>query len=415
MNLGWGIIKCSRVVACAVLMLLWIPASLFAAEISLEQAVAIAVENNPDLAAVAKELVVARSEVQRANYISQFNPELVSGGEYRHRAGRSNSQDWRVALSQQLEVFGQPALRRRSAARGYERTQAEVRNQVRLLTAAVKLRFYDALRERRHSELLAELESLDRRLLDAARARFEGGEIGQIDLNLTRVRYGESRRVRIGSLEAYRLQRSSLGRLLANAAGAEPEPASDVKVQSLGTDLENLLALARANRPDIKAAQMEISRLKTEAQLNRRLALPNPTVGTFFGHEQNTEHFGGMSLGLSIPIFNRRQAEATAIAGRLAQARQRKRAVDLNVEHEVRDAHSRYLAALRGLRASQEDVVGPARESFGLLEDAFNAGKLDLLSLSVAERQAFEARIGYLDAWFNLASARVSLDLAVGS
>ena len=36
------------------------------------------------------------------------------------------------------------------------------------------------------------------------------------------------------------------------------------------------------------------------------------------------------------------------------------------------------------------------------------------LSLSVAERQAFGARIGYLDAWFNLASARVSLDLAVG-
>ena len=129
-------IRISRVVTCAVIMLLWLPASLFAAEISLEQTVAIAVENNPDLAAVAKELVVALSEVQRANYISQFNPELVSGGEYRHRAGRSNSQDWRVALSQQLEVFGQPALRRRSAARGYERTQAEVRNQVRLLTAA---------------------------------------------------------------------------------------------------------------------------------------------------------------------------------------------------------------------------------------------------------------------------------------
>jgi len=87
---------------------------------------------------------------------------------------------------------------------------------------------------------------------------------------------------------------------------------------------------------------------------------------------------------------------------------------NFNIEHEVRDAHSRYIAALHGLRAGQEDVVGPARESFGLLEDTFNAGKLDLLSLSVAERQAFEARIGYLDAWFNVASARVSLDLAAG-
>ena len=159
---------------------------------------------------------------------------------------------------------------------------------------------------------------------------------------------------------------------------------------------------------------MEVARLKNDAVLNRRLALPNPTMGTFFGHEQNTERFGGLSVGLAVPIFNRRQAEATAIAGRLAQSQQRLRAVELNIEHEVRDAYSRYIAALHGLRAGQEDVVGPARESFRLLEDAFNAGKLDLLSLSVAERQAFEARIGYLDAWFNVASARVSLDLAVG-
>jgi cobalt-zinc-cadmium efflux system outer membrane protein len=421
MKMGGGMIRISRVVTCGVIILLCIPLSLFAGEVSLEQAVALAVENNPDLAAVANELVIARSELQRANYISQFNPELLSDGAYRNRGGpdyrnrSSNSQEWRVGLSQQLEIFGQPALRRRSAAFGYERTQAQVHDQVRLLTAAVRMTFYDALRERRRGELLAELESLDRRLLDAARARFEAGEIGQIDLNLTRVRYGESRRARIDSLEAYQLQRSSLGRVLGNAAGAEPEPASDVKIQPLGKDLENLLALARANRPDIKAAQMEMSRLKTEAQLNGRLALPNPTVGTFFGHEQNTEHLGGLSLGVSIPIFNRRQADATAIAGRLAQSQQRFRAVELNIEHEVRDAHSRYLAALRALRASQEDVVGPARESFGLLEDAFNAGKLDLLSLSVAERQAFEARIGYLEAWFNLASARVALDLAVGS
>jgi len=69
---------------------------------------------------------------------------------------------------------------------------------------------------------------------------------------------------------------------------------------------------------------------------------------------------------------------------------------------------------VRALRASQEDVVAPARESFGLLEAAFNAGKLDLLSLSVAERQSFDAQMGYLDAWFNYAAAKTSLDLAVG-
>ena len=87
----------------------------------------------------------------------------------------------------------------------------------------------------------------------------------------------------------------------------------------------------------------------------------------------------------------------------------------MNVEHEVRDAYGKYTAALRALKASQkEDVVAPARESFGLLEAAFNAGKLDLLSLSVAERQSFDAQMGYLDAWFNFTAAKTLLDLALG-
>lgn len=229
----------SGVATWSLAILLLLPANLFARATSLEEAIEIPLENNPDLAAVANELVIARSEQQRANYISQFNPELLSDGDYRYRAGRSNSQEWRGRLSQQLEIFGQPALRRRSAAFGYQSTQANVRDQVRLLTATVKIAYYEAVQ-------------------------------------------------------------------------------------------------------------------------------------------------------------------------------QQLRAVELNVEHEVRDAYSRYFAALDGLRASQKDVVGPARGSFALLEDAFKEGKLDLLSLSVAERQAFEAQIGYIEAWFNLASARVSLDLAVG-
>ena len=407
-------IRASAVLTCSLVILLWISASLSASEISLEQAIALAVENNPDLATVAHELDIAQSELERANYFSQFNPELVAEGDYRDRPGHSNSQEWRGRLSQQLEIFGQPALRRRSASLAYARTQADVRDQVRLLTAAVKMTFFEAVREHRRGELLTELALLNHRLLDASRVRFAAGEIGQIDLNLARVRYGESERARIDSLEAYRLQRSSLGRLLASTAGPEPEPANDSRIEQLGSDFENLLARARANRPDIKAAKLEILRLKTEEQLNRRLALPSPTIGTLFGHEQTNEHFAGLSIGLSLPLFNRRQAEATAIAGRLAQSQQRLRAVELNVEREVRDAHSRYLAALQGLRASQQEVVEPARESFGLLEDSFKAGKLDLLSLSVAEREAFEARIGYLDAWFNLAAAKVSLDLTVG-
>ena len=66
------------------------------------------------------------------------------------------------------------------------------------------------------------------------------------------------------------------------------------------------------------------------------------------------------------------------------------------------------------LEINEQDVVAPASESLQLLEAAFQAGKMDLLSLSVAERQAVEARMGYIDAWYDLVSAQVALELTTG-
>jgi cobalt-zinc-cadmium efflux system outer membrane protein len=383
-------------------------------EITIDEAVAIALDNNPDYAAAARELTVARGEIERANYVSQFNPQVDSSGDYKGRADRSNSQDWRVGLSQQLEIFGQPALRRQSAGYGFARTSADVSNQARLLIAAVKMTFYESVRARDESGLLSELADLDRKLNDAGQARLKAGEVGQIDANLARVRYGESERALIESRERYRLERSSLGRLLGKAAGPEPAPTGSMSVEPLKVDSNRLFEIAREQRPDYQAAQLEIARLKTEAQLNQRLVLPNPTIGAFGGHENNTEHFAGITLGVPIPLFNRRQAEATAIAGKLAQAKDHARALELDLEREVRDAWQRYSSALVVLTINQKEVVQPARESFDLLEEAFKAGKLDLLNLSVAERQAFEARMGYVRAWFDLVSARVALELALG-
>ncbi|MGH7913220.1 MAG: TolC family protein [Candidatus Binataceae bacterium] len=405
------------------MLALVLPATLFAAlmanaagasALKVEHAISLALAHNPDLAAVEQELNVAAGEQIRASYLSQFNPQASTGFTYRPRGGRSSSQDWRLALSQEIEIFGQRALRMRSAALGWSQSAAMMRDRLRLLIAAVKMTFIEALRARRQVELVNELEKLDARLYEAARARLSAGEIGQIDYNLAEVRYGQTSRASIEAHEHYRAQRSSLGRLLGGAAGPEPEPADNYSSKLPATDLESLIVLAMRNRPDLRAGELEIARLETEASLNRRLALPNPQIGTFFGHEDNTQHPAGVSLGFSIPLFNRRQAEAAIIQARRRQAEYRLRASGLNVEKEVRDAYNAYLSARRAVAIYQNEVLGPARESFTLLEKAFQAGKLDLLSLSVAERQAFDARLAYLDAWFNLHAAEVALQLTTG-
>ena len=381
-------------------------------ELTLDHALAIARRNNPDLAAAAQELKIAHGELTKARYLFPFNPEVASEGDYRPRTNQSNTQDWRVGLSQEIEMFGQRGLRIKSANLNLTERQLLLDHQFRLLAAAVKLTFFDACRARAQVELLHELAALDQRLFKAARVRFTAGEIGRIDFNLAQVRYGESERALIEGTEVYRLQRSSLGRLLGEAAGPEPVPAMPGAPQLPDFKIEQLLERALQQRPDLRAREFEVSRLDAEAALNQRLALPNFKVGAFGGHELNTEYPMGLQLGFNVPLFNRRQGEAEIIQGQKSRAEALLRANQLDVAKQVRDSYSSYLAARESLSIYQKDVIQPASESFGLLERAFSAGKIDLLKLSVVEREAFQARMSYLDALFNVNSARVSVELA---
>jgi cobalt-zinc-cadmium efflux system outer membrane protein len=384
-------------------------------ELSLAEAVAIAKAHNPDLAAVAQELGIAEGQLQKARYLSQSNFESDNEMWYRARTNRSNSQDWRIAMRQEFEIFGQRGLRIQSASINFDEVAANLRDQTRLLVAAVKMTFYDAVRSRRRMSLAQELANLDERLLNAARSRLNAGEVAPIDYGLAEVQYGGSKRALLETQEEFRAQRSALGRILGGFIGPEPQPASEVAPTEIQLDLNTLEASARRTRPDFRARQLEIARLDTEAALNSRLNLPNAILGAFVGHESNTEHVIGPSIGFSLPLFNHRSAEAAIIEAQRRQAQQRLRATDLDIGRQVRDAFNRYRTATKVLSVYQRDVIAPAREIMSLHERAFHEGKIDLFRFSFAERASFEAQAGYIEAQFGVNAAAVALELATGA
>jgi len=386
----------------------------YAESVALSDAVAIAAAHNPDLAAVSQDLAIAEGQLQKARYLTQSNFEADTSGDYRARMNRSNAQDWRVAMQQEFEIFGQRSLRIESASINRDEMAANLRDAARLLTAAVKMTFYDATRALRRVGLTQEMADLDARLLEAARSRLQAGEVAPIDYGLAEVQYGRSRRALVEAREESRAQRSALGRILGGFLGPEPVPQ---EVQSRGApplDLASLAAAARRTRPDLRARQLEVARLGTEAALNQRMNLPNPIIGAFVGHESNTEHVIGPAIGFSVPLFNHRSAEAAIIEAQRRQAEQRLHAIDLDIERQVRDAVGRYQTAAEALAIYRRDVIAPAREILDLHERAFREGKIDLFRLSLIERESFEARAGYIDAQFGLDAAAVALELATG-
>ena len=383
-------------------------------KVSLDEAVALARLHNPDLAAVAQNVAIAEGEVKKAHYLTQSNFEGDTESWYRSRTNRSNSQDWRIAMQQEFEIFGQRSLRIKSASIGRDEVEANLLDATRLLIATVKLTFYDALRARSRVGLAGDMADLDGRLLEAASSQLKAGEVAPIELGLAQVQFGRSRRALVESQEEFRAQRAALGRILGGFLGPEPTPQEASTQVETPPDLGALEASARRSRPDLRARQLELARLDTEAALNERLNLPNPIVGAFVGHESNTEHLFGPSIGFSIPLFNRRSAEAAIIEAQRRQAEQRLRATDLDIERQVRDAYNQYLTAKKALAIYRQDVIAPAREIMELHERAFRERKIDLFRFSFAERESFDAQAGYIEAQFGVNAAAVALELASG-
>ena len=288
--------------------------------LTLAEAVERAQMTNPELRAAAQEVEIARGMLVKARYPSQFNPQIGGDGAHRSRSGRGGSgsaTDYGVALSQEIEVAGQRGARIAEAEQAVARAEAEVRDRERLLDADVKQAFFAVLVGARRVQLLERIEELDRRVREAAVARAKAGETSVIEANLAAIRYGEARKATLDAGAELTATRAALRRLLNLDPSAPLEPTGDLRDTAVPLTTENAIARALEARPDLMAAGREVDRVEADRTLTRRLAVPNPTIEAFYRKEDiEPNRIAGAGLRIPLPVFDRKQGELVALAGR---------------------------------------------------------------------------------------------------
>jgi cobalt-zinc-cadmium efflux system outer membrane protein len=151
-----------------------------------------------------------------------------------------------------------------------------------------------------------------------------------------------------------------------------------------------------------------------ETALTRRLIVPNPTLQAFYREEEGGDTIAGGALSFPLPLFDRKQAELTQLAGRAGQARYERQSTELRIQQEVRDALRSYEAAREEVAVFETAVLDRAAENFQLIETAYREGKIDLLQLVVVQNDLVTARFSYVDSLENYWLARTALERAVG-
>jgi cobalt-zinc-cadmium efflux system outer membrane protein len=411
--------------------------------LTMEQAVALALERNRDV--IAAKLEIAASELDVVAARVYPNPTLqYSVGNL--VLGRGNSQPpaglapgfWdqpvqNVGLSEIIDVWSKRGARLRAANRGVALRRLVVEDALREIVYGVRSAFADVLRAAAERDLAHEVAARYAETVRISRARFQAGDMSEAELRkieLEGLKYDNQ--VTDADMQAD-LEHNRLMAILGFAPGA-PLPAADPRDEASrpSYDLAALTRRALERRPDLRATVAAGEVASAQLVAATREAYPDLSVGVNYTHDSFTvsgdnPNTLGLSLSVPLPVFDRNQANRRRAELDQRRAENDAERVRIRVEHDVADAVRRTVRAERLLLAFEGGaapagagvgtpggMLGRAETALRVAERSYKSGATSLLELLEAQRTYLETRAQYLTALYDFRQAKVDLIHATG-
>lgn len=400
--------------ACLVTVALAIPAGPVHAQapgITLAEALRRAEQSNPDLRIARSEAGAALGTASAARRLT-YNPE-VSAELGRLQDGDGYRRSYAFGVSQRFELGGKRGSRIRAEDQRSASAEARLIRRGSEVAARVTLAFSLAQVARLRVTTAQEAEQVAVQLKAAADERLTLGAGTQLEVNVAAAAASRERRARLESERAYASAVLELASAIGLPAAEAPEPLGELVLLPPEDRPEaELIELALARRPDLRAAVADREAASWNLRFARGLAWPDPALGATLGRDE----FRFLSFGITmpLPLLNQAQAPRVEARGFFEQAGIAEEALRREVAREVRDAYQAYARAREAQAGFDREAVERLSENLRLAEESFRAGKIGLLVFSTIRRDLVEARLSYLDATADLIERRIALALAAG-
>jgi outer membrane protein len=383
------------------------------ASYSLEQALALARAQNPDIAIARKKLEAARGGVVEAR--SGYLPSVVSTGIYRYRQQqestrlRHNDYNASVRIVQNLYTGGAVSNSTAIARLHHEKQELELDAVIDRVTMDVRSTFYELLFNRAKVKVREQALEVFRGELKSQKERLGAGTVGALNVRRAEVALANEEAELINAQTQVRLSYLRLGELLGLDASADLfsfEVTGQLQYEPRHPDLNECLARALENRPEIKSG--EIDAAIEERQLDLDRSELKPQVEAFTGYEVYNErdpdlgrefnHGYVVGVNATWHLFDgwATRGRMQATKARRDAARQALEATKLVVESEVRSAILDLRQSDRVLEAETKNVQ-TADESFEIAKGNLDAGlgtQLDILQAAADVTRTRSTRLG---------------------
>jgi len=396
-------------------------------EVSVDELVARALVDNPDLKAARLEVEASAGRLQQAGL--RPNPMLELGGQ----KALSPDNNLTVGVSLPLDLNGRKAGRVGVAEREIEMRRRQVAERERQVRAEVRMKAGELLAARRNLQVTDDLLGVNRSALEVVGTRVRQGAAPSLDEGLQLVevnRLDANRQLAQSRVDIAALQLKSLAGMAPDAPLALK---GELAFSPLSLDLAAATQRAVSDRPDVAVARSEAAMaaalVKKEEAEGRWDATINvgyqrqdfgfPLNGlTASGAQrpiQDVFHYFGGGVSIVLPLWNRNQGNVAAAAAATRAAERRVEFAVLTAQQEVGVAFTQYDAARRSLDIYERGVRDVARRNLDVIRQAYQLGRGSLLDVIAEQRRYIEVENGYTDALKQVYDAAVGIERAVGT
>ena len=348
------------------------------------------------------------------------NPLFTTGTNSSFTQGRtfSNSTQLFMQVAQLFELAGKRGYRIESAGFGTQSAEAAFEDAVRQLGFTVKDSYYRIQLAQRRLVLAEENRDRFSRILGINTIRFNKGYIAEVDLIRIRLQMVDFHSQVIRALQEAESARGDLRQLLRLSPKTALELTTELVFRRVDPDIETLRVTALEARPDIRSKRYTFSQRESDLKLAKAFRVPDLTIGAGYAIQgpQGPDNPGQVALnaGIPLPLFNRNQGGILQAEVSLQSAE-----ADLNktvnlVENEVEVAYRNLLQSRRLVEAYFGEVLDDARETFTIVERAYERGGATILDLLDAARTSRTIQQNYIEALFNYQHHLFLLESAVG-
>ena len=369
-----------------------------------DEAVAIALWNNPDFQVQLANLGFAKADLVEAGLLQ--NPVLSL-------LFPLGPKQLEATLRFPIELWQRPR-RVAAATLAAESIASGLEHDGLMLIADVKLAYTEyalardriVLAERALTELNAVAALMD--------SRFRAGDVSQLEARTAAIDAARARQdVERARLDAVLRANEFRARIGLALEAAEPPLVLAETALTTCAITPALFDEALASRPDVRAAELAIE--AAAARLGWEESRAFALTAVLDANGDGSEGFEwGPGIDAGVPIFNRNQGGKARAQAEIQRASSLYLATRQRVSTEVRAATAQYRQASVAAVEWRKEVLEPLEEPVQVADRAFNEGEVAYLFVIEMNRRLTDARLRTREAEADIARAQARLERAVG-